>query len=231
MELLARAAAACCAGRPATLGITRDDGYRDELPVELLVEGSLGPHEDALLDWARGEVLDAGCGAGRVALALAEAGRHVTGLDISPALVELCRRRGLSQVRVGSVWDDLGGPWDTILLLGNNLGIGGTPAGAGRLLAHLAAALLPGGAVLLSSIDVTRTSDPVHLRYHEANRRAGRSPGEVRIRLDYEGAESEWYDWLHLAPDELAAQAARVGLRSEVVLALPSGQYGARVTR
>jgi ubiquinone/menaquinone biosynthesis C-methylase UbiE len=44
-----------------------------------------------------GPVLDLGCGTGRIALPLAEAGISVIGLDIAPAMVEVARRRALQQ--------------------------------------------------------------------------------------------------------------------------------------
>jgi SAM-dependent methyltransferase len=47
---------------------------------------------------ARGRVLDVGCGAGRMMLHLREQGVPVTGIDISPAAIEACRRQGLEDV-------------------------------------------------------------------------------------------------------------------------------------
>jgi len=42
---------------------------------------------------ARGPVLEAGCGTGRILAAIAHAGVDITGLDASPAMLELCRAR------------------------------------------------------------------------------------------------------------------------------------------
>lgn len=230
MEVLGHAVRDCLAGGVGPVRFIRDDGYVDEVPVALFVDESMGPHEAALLDRCRGEVLDAGCGGGRLALLLQQRGLRVVGLDISPPLVELCRRRGVREVHVGSVWDDPGGPWDTVVLGGNNIGLGVTLQGASRLLRHLAAGLRPGGAVVLSSVDVTRTSDPMHLDYHERNRRAGRPPGMVRMRLQYGAHLGEWFDWLHVSPAELRAVTDAEGLLVEMLDEHPSGAYAAAVT-
>ncbi|MBI5482482.1 MAG: methyltransferase domain-containing protein [Deltaproteobacteria bacterium] len=230
MEPLGRAVRGHLDGVIAPLRFLRDDGYVDEQSAALFVDEALGPHEAALLERCRGDVLDAGCGAGRLALPLLRRGVRVVGLDVSPTLVDVCRRRGMRAVRVGSVWDDPGGPWDGVLLGGNNLGLGVTLAGAGRLLRHLAAALRPGGAVVLSSVDVTRNADPIHVAYHERNRAAGRPPGMVRLSLGYDGEQGEWFDWLHLSPAELHTVAAGEGLRVELLHEHPSGAYAAAVT-
>jgi SAM-dependent methyltransferase len=231
MDLLGRAVGDYLDGVVAPLRFLRDDGYVDEQSAGMFLDEILGPHEMTLLERCRGDVLDAGCGAGRLALPLLERGVPVVGLDISPILVDVCRRRGMRAVQVGSVWDDPGGPWDTVLLGGNNIGLGVTLAGAGRLLRHLATALRPGGGVVLASVDVTRTSDPLHLAYHERNREAGRPPGMVRLSLGYLDEQSEWFDWLHVSPAELGAIAAAAGLRVAVLHEHPSGAYAAAVTR
>jgi uncharacterized protein YceH (UPF0502 family) len=69
-------------------------GYADSLAGELAEL----PFETWLLDRvvaqaAGGPVVDAGCGPGHVAAYLAEGGAEVTGLDLSPAMVDEARRR------------------------------------------------------------------------------------------------------------------------------------------
>jgi ubiquinone/menaquinone biosynthesis C-methylase UbiE len=51
-----------------------------------------------LLGAGPGRLLDVGCGGGAHALAFAEQGWQVTGLDISPAQLELARRRGVEVI-------------------------------------------------------------------------------------------------------------------------------------
>jgi SAM-dependent methyltransferase len=230
MDLLARAVEDALGGRAFPIDLQRDDGFIAELWPSAFIDDRF-PGEDALLARARGRILDAGCGAGRLALPLQQAGHTVTGLEISPGLCAVSRQRGLRDVRRGDVWGKLDGPWDTIVLAGNNIGIAGSLAGAGRLLAHLAAALGPGGVVLLTSLDVTATTERVHLDYHARNRRAGRDVGAVRLRVVYRGARGPWFDWLHVAPAEVEPLATAAGLTTEIVAALPTGNYAAALTR
>lgn len=42
---------------------------------------------------ARGPVLELGCGTGRILIPIAQAGVEITGLDASPAMLEICRQR------------------------------------------------------------------------------------------------------------------------------------------
>ena len=63
--------------------------------------------------------------------------------------------------------------FDTALLLGNTLGIAGTPDGLRALLTRLHAIVRPGGQLLVDFTDYTATSDAGHLRYHRRNRARG----------------------------------------------------------
>ena len=70
--------------------------------------------------FVRGRVLDVGCGAGRVCLHLQERGLDVVGIDISPGAVEVCRRRGVRDVRVcpiEEVCDESSASFNTIVML------------------------------------------------------------------------------------------------------------------
>lgn len=62
-----------------------DDDYRDyEEDLGLILE---------LAETAGGPALELGCGTGRVMLALAANGHSVTGIDVSPALLDVARRK------------------------------------------------------------------------------------------------------------------------------------------
>ena len=55
-----------------------------------------------------------------------------------------------------------------------------------------------------TGLDPYQTTDELHLRYHEANRRQGRMPGQVTIRVRYREIATTWFDLLWCSLDELA---------------------------
>ncbi len=101
-------------------------------------------------------VLDLGCGPGRHAAYLHNAGLCVLGVDTSAPAVALTRRAGAAALLADAL-----GPlprpaagWDGVLLLDGNVGIGGDPH---RLLSQVVDLLPPGAGCWSSS---TRTASP-----------------------------------------------------------------------
>ena len=84
------------------------------------------PHEKKAIRFAKGKILDIGCGTGKHTLYLQSKGFDVVGIDISPLAIKVCKKRGLKKARVLSILEvDKFRPrrFDTILLLGNNFGL------------------------------------------------------------------------------------------------------------
>ncbi|MEU8268074.1 class I SAM-dependent methyltransferase [Sphaerisporangium sp. NPDC049002] len=164
---------------------------------------------DRLDGWAcqqaAGRVLDTGCGAGRHALALADAGFDVVGMDNSPGAVTVARRRGVTAVH-GSLYEpppDLG-RFDTVLLLGNNLGLLGGSDRAPQVLMKLSELAHPNALLIGSGTDPYGTDNPDHLAYHEHNRRHGRMAGQLRLRVRHGRTATEWFDYLFASIQELS---------------------------
>ena len=170
------------------------------------------------LDHALGRVLDIGSGAGRHALYLQGAGSQVVALDISPLAAEVCRRRGVRQVMVGTVSDLQGrdaSSFDSFLLLGNNLGLLGGAYRARSLLGTLAELAAPGAVIIGQGMDPYKTDNPLHLGYHERNRALGRMPGQIRMRVRHEDMATPWFDYLVTSGEELEALLNGSGWRLE----------------
>lgn len=104
-----------------------------------------------------------------------------------------------------------GASLDAASMLGSNLGIGGTLAASERMFAQLACIIRPGGLLIGEGRDSLATQNPEHLTYHAANRAAGRAPGQVRVRIDYDRAVGEWFSLLLFEPDRLQALLERTG--------------------
>ncbi|MFE9243535.1 class I SAM-dependent methyltransferase [Nocardiopsis sp. NPDC006938] len=186
--------------------IERDDGviHAADASRYFTPSARLPPLDREALELARGSVLDVGVGAGRHALALHERGRTVVGIDPSPGAVEVARLRGVD-ARHGSIARPPTGlgRFDTLLLLGNNLGLLQDAERAPAVLAHLAALAAPGAVLLGTGMD-PGTTNAEHLAYQQRNRAAGHLPGRIRMRNRQGALATEWFDYLFASVDELA---------------------------
>lgn len=173
-----------------------------------------------ILERAEGRVLDVGAGAGRLTLALQEAGHRPVALDVSPGAIEVCAARGVRDTFLGTV-DDLArcapDPFDTIVLMGSNLALLESVWRAGPMLDTLRRLGSPDVSVIGSCRDPYLTTDPDHLEYHELNRSRGRMPGQVRMRVRFARMATEWFDYLFLSPAELETLTHAAGWEIEHV--------------
>jgi SAM-dependent methyltransferase len=189
--------------------IERDDGYLD---------GSIsGPggyfaeHKDwhelekRAIRFARGRVLDVGCGAGRVALYLQQRGHSVLGIDVSPLALKVCKLRGVKHTRLMSITGVSRrlGTFDTIVMFGNNFGLFGGFNRARWLLRRFHQITSPGARIIAATNDPYQTTNPDHLAYHRRNRSRGRMGGQARIRVRYHRYTSPYFDYLMVSKDEL----------------------------
>lgn len=197
--------------------VERDDGF--------IMASGIGPAayfapfrrwpkaERQAMRHVRGRVLDVGCGAGRVALHLQERGHEVVGIDTSPLAIEVARRRGVNDVRelsVTRVGPELG-RFETIVMFGNNFGLTGSRQRAPWLLRRFKSIASENARIVAESVNPYTTDDAGHLAYHERNRRRGRMPGHLRIRVVYGHHRSAWFDYLLASPEEMAELAEGTG--------------------
>jgi SAM-dependent methyltransferase len=185
------------------------------------------PHERGAMRFARGRVLDVGCGAGRVALHLQSRGLDVVALDVSPLAVEASRLRGVRDARVLGLGDVDGslGAFDTVVLYGNNLGLLASRTNGRRVLRQLHAVTTDRGRVLGGCMDVTVSDDADHRAYQARNVARGRPPGTTRFRVRYRRLVGLWFDWLFLAKAELEDMAQGTGWHAARYVDGPQGSY------
>lgn len=193
--------------RPVIEIIEREDGLINGAPADQYLAGpqEWEPYDHRAVALATGAVLDIGVGGGRIALVLQERGVDVTGLDVSPGALRVCRSRGVGKLVHATVdaYAGSGRRYDTFLLLGNNLGLVESRQRAPEFLSALAAMARPGAQIIAQGTDPYGTSDPVHLGYHEHNRRRGRLPGQLCLRLRYRDLSTDWFDYLVCSVEEL----------------------------
>jgi len=186
----------------------RDDGFIDNSggpPTYFAPYRRWPAHQRKGLRFARGKVLDIGCGAGRVALHLQQKGHDATGVDISPLAIKVCRLRGLRKAKVKSITrlTRRFGVFDTLVMYGNNFGLFGGPSRARWLLRRFRRMTSDDARIIAESGDPYQTDRPEHLSYQRRNRRRGRMAGQLRIRIRYKTFATPWFDYLIVSRDEM----------------------------
>ena len=202
-------------GRREPLILRREDGRENEFPLEALFSShhEWFEWEKEALEHAEGRVLDVGCGVGRHSLWLQEKGFDVVATDVSPLAVEVAKARGLKNVIVLLAQNLAFTPssFKTILLMGNNFGMCGTIAETKDMMKQLHRIIASNGIAVVTSLDVTKTSDPEHLAYQELNRKRGRPVGQATLRLEYRDDIGEWFYLLNVGPELMEEICKPVG--------------------
>jgi SAM-dependent methyltransferase len=211
--------------------IERDDGFIDAIAggSEYLSQYKDWPaHQKAGIRFAKGRVLDIGCGGGRHSLYLQKKGHEVVGVDVSPLALRVCKLRGLRNVRLAPITKL--GPWlgkfDTILMLGNNFGLFANRTQARLLLRRFLKMTNPGAKIIAETLDIyKRPVQPSHRRYHELNRRRRRMPGQVKIRVRYRDMATPWFDYLLVSKKEMREILEGTGWRVKQFISSKSTPY------
>ena len=187
----------------------RDDGFLDigAGPEIFLAAFRHWPGaERQAMRFARGRVLDVGCGAGRVPLYLQQRGFDVVGLDASPLAIKAARSCGVTQTWCAPLEDlaqDIG-LFDTVVLYGNNFGIFGSPKRLHRVLKDWAAHTGPDVRILAESTNPYGGGAPfLDRRYSLRNKQRGLLPGQCRMRVRYGALATPWFDWMFVSRHDM----------------------------
>ena len=227
-ELYARSMLDYWLGKKVYVEFERDDGYRSGSGIRTyFAPPSKWPRmEREAMRFVRGRVLDIGCGPGRHVLYLQKKGVDVVGVDASPTQVALARIRGVQQVYQATVQRlPRGlGTFNSVLMMGNNLGIAGDVPRVRRFLRDLRE-ITRKGARLIGHSRIPGTWSEDHLPYVKWNLRRKRPPGLITLRVRYKGHVGDWFDLLLVPPEELARLAQDTGW--ELVRVIWEGGYTA----
>lgn len=187
--------------------VERDDGYIDAMSVK----GYFSEYEDwppverEALKFAKGRVLDVGCGPGRHSLYLQKRGCDVLGIDVSPLVIKVCKLRGLKKARLMSI-DDVDfepNSFDTIIMMGNNFGLFGSFKKAQKLLKRFHKMTSEDALIIADTRDPYKTNNPQHLEYHRRNKQKCRMGGQVKIRMRFRKYVGKWFDYLMVSQEEM----------------------------
>jgi len=216
--------------------IERDDGFFSLSPgtqLYFLDYGDWPACEQQAMAYVRGRVLDVGCGAGRHALYLQAQGFEVLGVDVSPLAIQVCQARGLQNAQVLSITQLSRrlGRFDTLLMLGNNFALAGTPKRARWLLRRFYHMTPPDGRIIAQTRDPYQTGLPEHLAYHQRNRERGKMGGAARIRVRYKRFVTPWIDFLMLSKEELQTLLGGTRWHVREFLDGPQGIYVAIIEK
>lgn len=215
----------------ATLIIYRDDGRKDELPMSTFFRQ---PQEYDLertaLNLCYGHVLDISAGTGIHTLFLQERGVLVCAIDICSEAVLIMQKRGVSDVRQADILLFEDGKFDTVIMMGHGIGVVENIRGLVSFLEHIPRLLKPNGQILLTSLDIRITNDPVHLEYQKRNLSSGRYFGEIRMQFEYKSIRGPLFGWLHIDAETLSCYALKTGFNCNVIQRQPDGNYLARLT-
>jgi SAM-dependent methyltransferase len=197
-------------GKPVLEIVERDDRYIDISSGPKIYFAPFkewADYEKQAIKFAKGRVLDVGCGAGRVLLHLQEKGQDCVGIDVSSLAIKVCRERGVRDARVISV-TRIGPPlgkFDSVVMFGNNFGLFGSKKRSEWLLEKFRRVTNPGAHLIVTATDPYATTDPDHLNYQKFNARRNRLPGQIRLRIRYKKYQTPWFDYLLVSQSEMTS--------------------------
>jgi 2-polyprenyl-3-methyl-5-hydroxy-6-metoxy-1,4-benzoquinol methylase len=164
-------------------------------------------------------VLDVGCSVGREAIALAKQGYRVTGVDISPTLIEVARRNAIEQgARVtfkrtdGLAIDGQDSSFDLAIILSQT--IEHLPGRENRiaLLKEIKRIITPSGFLFISAHDRYHPSMNELRPTFQLSKEDDAEEGDVFL-ISLHGVQSSGRAFMHYSkPDELRAELKDAGL-------------------
>lgn len=154
--------------------------------------------EKSLIDLAFGSILDIGCATGYYIAALMEKG-DVTGIDKSANCIKVANNSGLSNCFCKDIFEfNVEEQYDTITLLENNLGLGGSIKKTQSLLKVLYRLLSEDGQILMIQREIE--NDFI----------------VSELNIEYR-KENEKLNWLHISSNYLKVISDEAGFQCKII--------------
>jgi 2-polyprenyl-3-methyl-5-hydroxy-6-metoxy-1,4-benzoquinol methylase len=157
---------------PAHAGSAFDDAEQYDLSInwDARLAREIPVLREAFGPPGAGGILDAGCGTGRQAIALAQAGYRVTAIDASEEMLSLARTRvaevgvgvAVERLRYEELAQQFGRRFDGMHCVGNSLAAAGNREAARGAIENFANVLRPGGRLFIQVLNFPpmRTHNP-----------------------------------------------------------------------
>jgi SAM-dependent methyltransferase len=217
-------------GKAPDILVNTNYTVNESIPVSYLfrTEKEMPELERTALKHCIGKVLDIGAAAGSHALALQQKGFDVTALDNSAMAVDVMKKRGIKNVVLSDICDFNKSKFDTLLLLMNGAGIGGTLSGLEKLLNHLKQLLHKDGRILIDSSDIKYLFEEEDGSFWiDLNNR--NYYGEMQYELSYKKHKTT-FDWLFVDADGLKKISTKAGFQFKLLLEGNHFDYLAQLT-
>lgn len=213
--------------------LKRDDGKLIHIPIKTYFRSpnELMPGERNFHQYCQGKILCIGGGTGVHGLILQEMNFDVETIDISEEACTIMKERGLKKVRCLDFYKLGEAEYDTVLLLGRNIGIVETLDKLEGFLLRMKSFLKKDGRILLNSFDLKFSNEVDDIIYMQNNEKSGRYYGEVRYCTVYREIEGELFHWLYLDYNTLREYANKVGLYCEILEKDENGNYMAMLMK
>lgn len=173
--------------------------------------------EKKALSLCRGKILDIGAAAGCHSLELQKMNLDVTALERSKLAVKVMHDRGVHKIVHSDIYLYKKAKFDTLLLLMNGAGIGGTVNGFKMLLSHLKTLVYPNGQILIDSSDISYLfEEDDGSVWVDLNTEA--YYGEMQYEVEYNKTHRSVFDWLFIDFDYLNQIAEHEGFTCNKII-------------
>lgn len=207
------------------LWVNNKYGPREEMPVDVYFRDmdDMPELEWIALQHCRGKILDIGAGAGSHTLALQQMGQDCTALEISPLSAAVIKARGVQQIIQDDFFQWRGGPYDTLLLMMNGIGLSGTLDGLRIFLARARNLLRSDGQLIFDTSDIAYLygGQPPELPDYY---------GEILYQYEYKKQRGDWFNWLFIDLNTLTRITAEEGWQIEPLFTEASDQFLVKCT-
>jgi 2-polyprenyl-3-methyl-5-hydroxy-6-metoxy-1,4-benzoquinol methylase len=196
-------------------------GRKKSIPASVFFRNieNFYPTED-VFSYCQGRILVVGAGTGVHVLELEQQGYEVTAVEVNPQAVQIMKERGVKDIRHCDFFEFSGQIYETILMLGHNIGICETIDRIKILLQRCKSLLVPDGQLLVNSVDESVSSN---VKRHNGY------PGEQEFRLSYAGNLGPWMRWLHVDFETLSMKASECGWSIEQLVETKNGEFLAKL--